>query len=123
MSDETLPKNWVYCTFADVGSIVSGGTPSTLNPDFGGDEARWIGPADLTGYKSKFIARGAKSLSNAGFENCSAKLMPAGSVHFSSRAPVEVLLFVGHQGDRDILRDVIRAVAGFDEFAVADDGV
>ncbi|GAB1489736.1 restriction endonuclease subunit S [Opitutaceae bacterium] len=88
MSEENLPPSWARCTLADVGKIVSGGTPSTSNPDFWGDEIRWISPSDLTGYKSKFIARGAKSISALGLDNCSAKLMPAGSVHFSSRAPI-----------------------------------
>lgn len=88
MSEETLPRGWVLCSIADIGKIVSGGTPSTANPDFWGDDVRWISPSDLTGYKSKFIARGTKSLSELGLENCSAKLMPAGSVHFSSRAPI-----------------------------------
>lgn len=88
MSETTLPSAWSLCTFADIGKIVGGGTPSTANPDYWGDEVRWISPSDLTGYKSKFIARGAKSLSELGLDNCSAKLMPAGSVHFSSRAPI-----------------------------------
>lgn len=88
MSDESLPSNWVTCTLADIGKIVSGGTPSTEVPDYWGNDVRWISPSDLTGYKAKFIARGAKSLSALGLDNCSAKLMPAGSVHFSSRAPI-----------------------------------
>ncbi len=88
MSDEALPTSWVSCTLADIGRVVSGGTPSTKVPEYWGDEIPWISPSDLTGYKAKFIARGAKSLSKLGLENCSAKLMPAGSVHFSSRAPI-----------------------------------
>ncbi len=88
MSGETLPAEWALCTLADIGKIVGGGTPSTANPNFWGDEIRWISPSDLTGYRSKFIARGAKLISALGLDNCSAKLMPAGSVHFSSRAPI-----------------------------------
>lgn len=88
MSENALPQSWIRCTLADVGNVVSGGTPSTQNSDFWGDEINWISPSDLTGYKSKFISRGAKSLSKLGLKNCSAKLMPSGSVHFSSRAPI-----------------------------------
>jgi type I restriction enzyme S subunit len=83
-----LPGSWEVCTLQDVGGIVSGGTPSTKNPDFWGDEVPWISPSDLTGYTKKFILRGAKSLTKLGLEKSSAKLMPAGSVHFSSRAPI-----------------------------------
>lgn len=83
-----LPESWEICILQDVGDIVSGGTPSTKNSEFWGDEVPWISPSDLTGYTEKFIRRGAKSLSAIGLKKSSAKLMPAGSVHFSSRAPI-----------------------------------
>jgi len=67
---------------------MSGGTPSTSEPSYWGDEINWISPSDLTGYRSKFISKGAKSITAAGLKNSSARLMPAGSVHFSSRAPI-----------------------------------
>src|SRR5206468_5151557 len=47
-----------------------------------------ITPADLSGYKEKFIARGARSITAAGLESSAARLMPAGTVLMSSRAPV-----------------------------------
>lgn len=83
-----LPDNWQWATIADLGNVVSGGTPSTKNPSYWNGEINWITPADLSGYNNKFIMRGAKSLTTEGLENSSAKLMPAGSVHFSSRAPI-----------------------------------
>lgn len=91
MSDEVLwelPDSWQWTTIAGLGDVVSGGTPSTKDPSYWNGEINWITPADLSGYSNKFIMRGAKSLTNDGLENSSAKLMPAGSVHFSSRAPV-----------------------------------
>ena len=48
----------------------------------------WFAPSDLTGYKQKFITRGAKTLTQQGLAKSSAKLMPPGSVMFSSRAPI-----------------------------------
>ncbi|MFT6863596.1 MAG: type I restriction enzyme S subunit [Akkermansiaceae bacterium] len=86
-----LPKSWVNCTLFDVGDIVSGGTPSTRKPEFWGDDVPWISPSDLTGYTSKFIQQGAKSLTLLGLKKSSAKLIPKGSVHFSSRAPIGYL--------------------------------
>jgi len=32
----TIPKNWQWATIADIGEVVSGGTPSTKNPSFWG---------------------------------------------------------------------------------------
>ena len=88
MSESELPAAWGTCVLSDLGEINSGGTPSTKNPEFWGDEIPWISPSDLTGYKAKYIARGAKSLSRKGLTKSSAKLLPAGSIHFSSRAPI-----------------------------------
>lgn len=83
-----IPDNWIWTRLKAVGNIVSGGTPSTKEPRYWGNDINWISPADLTGYSSKTISEGAKGLTKLGLQNSSAKLMPAGSVHFSSRAPI-----------------------------------
>ena len=84
----TVPDSWVWTKLSALGDIVAGGTPSTKVPTYWADEIAWISPADLTGYSAKTIVRGAKSISRIGLENSSAKVMPAGSVHFSTRAPI-----------------------------------
>jgi type I restriction enzyme S subunit len=57
-------------------------------PDYWGGDIAWITPDDLSGYNKKTIARGARSLTAAGYESCSTRLMPAGAVLFTSRAPI-----------------------------------
>ena len=84
----TVPNSWVWTKLSALGDIVAGGTPSTKEPTYWGDEISWISPADLTGYSAKTIKRGAKSITRIGLANSSAKLMPSGSVHFSTRAPI-----------------------------------
>lgn len=83
-----IPKNWEWTEIKSIGAVVSGGTPSTKEPSYWGGEINWISPADLTGYTNTYISKGAKSITREGLDNSSAKLMPAGSVHFSSRAPI-----------------------------------
>lgn len=83
-----IPNGWCWTELQALGEIVSGGTPSTKEPSYWGDEINWISPADLTGYNNKTISKGSKSLTKSGLVNSSAKLMPAGSIHFSSRAPI-----------------------------------
>ena len=83
-----LPKGWTWTRLGNLGKIVAGGTPSTKNEEYWGNEVFWVSPADLSGYKRKFISRGRKSLSKLGLENSSAKLLSAGSILFSSRAPI-----------------------------------
>ena len=83
-----VPPNWVWTTLSQLGEIVGGGTPSTKEPSYWGDEINWITPSDLTGYSRKTIRKGARGISRLGSANSSAIVMPAGSVHFSSRAPI-----------------------------------
>ena len=83
-----IPNNWKWAQISELGTIVAGGTPSTKEPTYWGNDINWISPADLSGYNNKLISKGAKSLSKKGLEKSSAKLMPSGSIHFSSRAPI-----------------------------------
>lgn len=83
-----IPVDWEWTSLSRIGRIVAGGTPSTKNSTYWGDEISWITPADLTGYSAKTIKKGAKSISQIGLRKSSAKVMPVGSVHFSSRAPI-----------------------------------
>lgn len=80
---------WSECTLSDIGTIVAGGTPSKSKPEYYAKQGiAWITPKDLAVDKSKFISRGANDISELGFSKSSATKMPAGTVLFSSRAPI-----------------------------------
>ena len=83
-----IREDWVEIELGQAGNIISGGTPKTTINEFWGNEISWISPADLSGYKKKYISKGRKSISQKGLEKSSAKLMPKDSVLFSSRAPI-----------------------------------
>ena len=81
--------NWPDCTLSDIGSIVAGGTPSKAKPEYYADQGiAWITPKDLSVDKSKFISHGENDISELGFSKSSTTKMPAGTVLFSSRAPI-----------------------------------
>ncbi|MGL6213411.1 restriction endonuclease subunit S [Billgrantia desiderata] len=91
MSERVLPEGWVEVSVGEIAEVVSGGTPKAGDPEnfkVAGKGIPWLTPADLSGYGKKRIAHGARDLSEKGYASCSAKLMPAGSVLFSSRAPI-----------------------------------
>lgn len=88
VDDNNLPENWVLTTIGEIGIVVSGGTPSTRQPEFWGGDIAWITPADLSNYKDKYIQHGQRNITKIGLENSSAKLLPKGSILFSSRAPI-----------------------------------
>lgn len=83
-----IPEKWAWATISHLGEVVGGGTPSTKEPSYWGGEINWISPADLTGHASRTIRKGRKSITRLGLANSSARVMPAGSIHFSSRAPI-----------------------------------
>ena len=81
--------NWSECTLSDIGSVVAGGTPSKSKPEYYADQGiAWITPKDLSVNKSKFISHGENDISELGFSKSSAAKMPAGTILFSSRAPI-----------------------------------
>ena len=83
-----IPAHWEVKKLSEVGNIVSGGTPSTKEKAYWNGNIPWISPADLSGYNEKYIVKGRKSISESGLKNSSARLIPKGSVLFSSRAPI-----------------------------------
>ena len=81
--------NWSECTLSDIGSVVAGGTPSKSKPEYYADQGiAWITPKDLSVNKSKFISHGENDISELVFSKSSAAKMPAGTILFSSRAPI-----------------------------------
>ncbi|MBZ7623387.1 restriction endonuclease subunit S [Klebsiella michiganensis] len=84
-----LPEGWEWVTLATIGEIVGGGTPKSDNPQYWAKNGiKWLTPADLYGLKGKYISSGVRDISPTGLSNSSARLMPKGSVLFSSRAPI-----------------------------------
>ncbi|MCB1918053.1 MAG: restriction endonuclease subunit S [Rhodocyclaceae bacterium] len=86
-----LPEGWGIAPIGSVARVVGGGTPPSHDPDnFApvGNGVPWVTPADLSGYRSQSISRGARDLSETGLARCGATLMPKGTVLFSSRAPI-----------------------------------
>ena len=84
-----LPAGWEWVRLGTIGEIVGGGTPKSDNPQYWAKEGiKWLTPADLYGLKGKYISSGARDITTDGLSNSSARLMPEGTVLFSSRAPI-----------------------------------
>ena len=79
---------WKEVTLGELGTIVGGATPSTKNPSFYDGNIPWLTPKDLSVNSNMYILRGARNITEVGFKSCSCKMLPKGSVLFSSRAPI-----------------------------------
>ena len=112
-----LPESWFWCRLRSLGQIVGGGTPSTTNQMFWNGSIPWLSPADLTGYTDMYIAHGKKSITEEGIEKSSAVLMPAGSVLYSSRAPIGyVVISKNPISTNQGFKSLVPAIAGMSEF-------
>ena len=79
---------WKKYKLSDIGTIVGGATPSTTVDRFYGGDIPWLTPKDLSNFQDRYIERGERNITQEGLDSCSAQLLPANSVLFSSRAPI-----------------------------------
>ena len=75
-------------SIGDLGKIVGGATPSTKIQENWDGDIPWLCPKDLANYNQRYISRGERNITQQGYESCSTKVLPTGTVLFSSRAPI-----------------------------------
>ncbi len=79
---------WKTVAIKSMGSISSGGTPDSENEIYWNGHIPWTTPTDITALNSKRIADTKRKISAKGLENCSAKLLPIGSLLICTRATI-----------------------------------
>jgi type I restriction enzyme S subunit len=107
-----LPAGWRWTSIGAVAKVVGGSTPKTGEPSYWGGDIPWITPDDLSGFNGKYIERGRRSITPAGYASCSTQIVPAGTVLFTSRAPI---------GYVAIAKNPLCTNQGFKSFVVTDD--
>lgn len=81
--------NWEVKKLKDIAKIVGGGTPKTKIKEYWADEIVWLSPTDLPKIgEIAEVSNSIRKISKIGLENSSAKLLPIGTVCFSSRATI-----------------------------------
>jgi type I restriction enzyme S subunit len=88
-----IPAEWSDGSLDALGRVVGGSTPSTGKSEFFDKEGTpWITPKDLSDNGSnRFISNGATGVTSEGIKAGALKIMPAGTVLMSSRAPIGYL--------------------------------
>nr|WP_281196252.1 restriction endonuclease subunit S [Streptomyces lushanensis] len=102
----------------DFCEIVSGATPKTGVADFWDGEIRWATPKDLSDLPGKYIDDTPRRITETGLQSCAATTLPAGSVLFSSRAPIghvaiNTVPMATNQGFKSLIPDGERADAHY----------
>lgn len=78
----------------DVCEVVGGATPKTGNTNYWNGSIKWITPAELNN-ESHVVTDTAKHLTMDGFHSASLRMMPAGTVLLTTRAPIGKVAIAG----------------------------
>lgn len=89
------PPGFRWTALAAVARLESGHTPSRSKPEYWDGDVPWIGIRDATGNHGKTIGSTAQTITRAGLENSSARLLPAGTVCLSRTASVGYVVQMG----------------------------
>lgn len=77
---------WEQRKLGEIADIIGGGTPSTSNSDYWDGEIDWYAPAEIA--DQIYVNSSTRKITKKGFENSSAKMLPVGTVLFTSRAGI-----------------------------------
>lgn len=91
---QTIPKRrflgfsapWEQRKLGDIADIVGGGTPSTGNQSYWDGDIDWYAPTEIA--NQIYANSSQKKITGLGYENSSAKMLPPGTVLFTSRAGI-----------------------------------
>ncbi len=93
---DRLPSGWRRVALGGIADIVGGGTPSTKDAGNWGGTIPWITPKDLSRSHDRFVRRGERNLSRRGLEASAARMLPAGAVLLTTRAPIGYVALAGN---------------------------
>ena len=77
---------WEQRKLGEMADIIGGGTPSTSNSEYWDGDIDWYTPAEIA--DQIFVDSSERKITKQGYENSSTKILPAGTVLFTSRAGI-----------------------------------
>lgn len=77
---------WEEKKLGEIADIIGGGTPSTMNPDYWEGKIDWYTPAEID--NQIYVHSSQRKITKDGYANSSARLLPVGTVLFTSRAGI-----------------------------------
>jgi type I restriction enzyme S subunit len=87
--EKTLPEGWINKELGDICDVIGGGTPKTKVSEYWDGEVVWLSPIDLPPIgEISFVSDSRKKITDLGLQKSSAKLLPKGSVVYSTRASI-----------------------------------
>lgn len=84
-----IPEGWKVGKLDEIADVVGGSTPSKAKPEYYTQKGiAWLTPKDLSNHPAVYTSRGEIDITEEGYNSTSTKLMPKGTILFTSRAPI-----------------------------------
>ncbi|MEY8763831.1 MULTISPECIES: restriction endonuclease subunit S [Clostridium] len=87
---------WEQRKLGEVAEIIGGGTPSTGNPKYWDGDVDWYSPVEIG--KQIYVDNSQKKITELGLQKSSAKILPVGTVLFTSRAGIGNTAILAKEG-------------------------
>ena len=87
---------WEQRKLGNMADIVGGGTPSTSISEFWDGDIDWYAPAEIA--DQIYLSSSQRKITEQGFNHSSTKMLPVGSVLFTSRAGIGKTAILSRQG-------------------------
>ena len=87
---------WEQRKLGELADIVGGGTPSTSISEFWDGDIDWYAPAEIA--DQIYLTSSQRKITEQGYNHSSAKMLPAGTVLFTSRAGIGKTAILSRKG-------------------------
>ena len=86
---------WEQRKLGELSNIVGGGTPSTTNSEYWDGDIDWYAPAEIG--EQRYVSKSKKTITELGLKKSSARILPVGTVLFTSRAGIGNTAILGKE--------------------------
>lgn len=87
---------WEQRKLGDMAEIIGGGTPNTNNKSYWNGDINWYAPAEIV--NQIYVNSSERKITEEGYNNSSAKMLPTGTVLFTSRAGIGKTAILAKEG-------------------------
>lgn len=87
---------WDQLKLGEVADIIGGGTPSTSSKEYWNGNIDWYSPVEIG--EQTYVDSSQKKITEIGLAKCSAKILPIGTVLFTSRAGIGNTAILAKEG-------------------------
>ena len=92
-----MRDGWVETSLGEIAEVVGGGTPSTTIGEYWDGDIVWLTPTEITSQDGTVVSDSIRKITDLGFKNSGAQMLPRDSVILTSRASVGFVALSGKE--------------------------